>query len=427
MSNLIRSAVVGETIDMRKLLIVCWVACLVGAPLAADWPQILGPDRNGRLSEGLPHALPEDGLQARWKYGVGEGMAGVAVVGDKVVVHHRPGDVERVEALSTENGASLWRSDAPTSYRGGILRDSGPRAVPTIHGDTVVTLGAAGRLRALRLADGTERWSLDLAATFGAPEGYFGFGSSPLVVDAGKRSLVVVAAGGNDAAVVALDLATGDLVWQAEDDRVSYASPVVGTVGGTRQVIAATRQYVVGLEPPTGRTLWRLPFGRRGPSAVGATPVVTGGRVLLTAAYGVGGRLVDLSRPEPTEVWSEGGLASHYPTPIVIAGHIYGVSGREDHRDGELRAFELETGKVLWTEKDYGLAHLVTDGRRLLAQRLDGVVELIAADPQRFRSLGRSRIAATTLRAQPAVSGGVLFVRTTPERDGGEVIAIPLR
>lgn len=95
--------------------------------------------------------------------------------------------MERVEALSKAEGSSLWRSDAPSSYRGGILRDSGPRAVPTVHGDAVVTLGAGGRLRALDLANGKERWSVDLADTFGAPEGDFGFGSSPWVIDAARR------------------------------------------------------------------------------------------------------------------------------------------------------------------------------------------------------------------------------------------------
>ena len=398
-----------------------------GPLLATDWPQIQGPQRNGHVSQGLPGAFPEDGPKIQWRYAVGEGQAGVAVVGDQVIVFHRPGDVERVEALSKADGKSLWRSDAPSSYRGGILRDSGPRAVPAVHGDAVVTLGAGGRLRAVGLADGKERWSVDLAYAFGAPEGYFGFGSSPLVVEVGERSLVVALAGGDGGGVVAYDLASGELTWTAGKDRASYSSPIVATLGGTRQVVAATRLHVVGLAPETGRELWRYPFGRKGPSVVAAVPVVDGDRLLLTAAYGVGGRLLDLSGATPKDVWNEETLSSHYPTPIILGAHVYGISGREDHRDGVLRALDLDSGKILWTEKGYGMAHLITDGKRFLAQRLDGTLELIAADPKTFRRLDRANVVKALVRSQPALSGDLLFLRTTPETGGGEVVALAIR
>ncbi len=412
---------------MKSLSTFLLSVLLTSPLLAADWPQIHGPDRNGHVAQELPKVFPEGGPQVQWRYAVGEGQAGVAVVGDKVLVFHRPGDVERVEALSKADGTSLWRSDAAASYRGGILRDSGPRAVPTVHGDAVVTLGAGGRLRTLDLVSGKERWSVDLADTFGAPEGYFGFGSSPWVGEVGERSLALALAGGDGGGVVAYDLTTGELAWTTGKDRASYSSPIVATLGGVRQVIAPTRLHVVGLQPETGRELWRIPFGRKGPSVVAAAPVVSGNRLLLTAAYGVGGRLLDFSQPKPKEVWAGDGLSSHYPTPIVLGGHIYGVSGREDHRDGVLRALELETGKVLWTEKGYGLAHLITDGQRLLAQKLDGALELFAADPKQFRQLDRTSVAKGPLRSQPALSGGVLFVRTTPEGGGGEVVALSFR
>ncbi|MEM6797305.1 MAG: PQQ-binding-like beta-propeller repeat protein, partial [Acidobacteriota bacterium] len=317
-------------------------ALLGSQPLLAEWPQILGPERNGQVAEPLPTSFPAGGPRALWRYSVGEGMAGVAVAGGKALVFHRPGGVERLEALDAKTGASLWRSDAPASYRGGILPDSGPRAVPTVHGDAALVLGAGGLLRAHSLSDGAERWRVDLADTFAAPEGYFGFGSSPLVLEAGERALVIVPAGGDRSAVVAYDLASGRLAWRAGEDRASYSSPIVATLGGRRQVVASTRMHTVGLEPGSGRELWRVPFGRRGPSVVAAVPVVAGGRLLLTAAYGVGGLLLDFSAArEPQSVWKGDQLSSHYPTPVVLGGHIYGATGREDHGNGQLRALEL--------------------------------------------------------------------------------------
>ena len=412
---------------MKNLLASIALFFLVSVPVAAEWPQILGPDRNGRTSHELPDAFGEGGPEVLWRYGVGQGMAGVAVTGERVVIFHRPGDVERVEALARKDGSSLWRSDAPATYLGGILPDSGPRAVPTIHGDAILTLGAGGRLRAHDLASGKERWSVDLTETFTAPEGYFGFGSSPLVVTVGERELVVVNAGGKDASMVAYDLTTGELVWKTVEDRASYSSPILATLGGQQQVVAATRLHVVGLEPESGRELWRIPFGRRGPSVVAAVPVVSGSRVLLTAAYGVGGLLLEISpQQKPEEVWSGVQLASHYPTPIVLGAHVYGITGREDHGNGQLRALDWATGRVLWSETEYGVAHLISDGRRLLAQRLDGSLELLAVDPIRFRRLDRAKVAGAPLRSLPAYSDGVLYLRTTPDSGKGEVLALGL-
>ncbi|MEM6794303.1 MAG: Pyrrolo-quinoline quinone, partial [Acidobacteriota bacterium] len=77
-------------------------------------------------------------------------------------------------------------------------------------------------------------------------------------------------------------------------------------------------------------------------------------------------------------------------------------------------------------EKGYGLAHLLTDGSTLLAQRIDGTLDLIRADPKGFRRLDSAEVAKTTVRAQPALSDGVLYLRTTPGGGDGEVFALRL-
>ncbi|MEO1370427.1 MAG: hypothetical protein AAFX50_24870, partial [Acidobacteriota bacterium] len=125
---------------LASALVLGLAVCFPGLapPAAADWPGILGAERAGRTAEPLPAALAASGPKILWRTGVGEGMAGVAVAGNRVLVHHRPGTVERLEAFSTVDGASLWRVDAPTDYRGGILPDSGPRAVPTVSSESEV-------------------------------------------------------------------------------------------------------------------------------------------------------------------------------------------------------------------------------------------------------------------------------------------------
>ncbi len=82
--------------------------CAAGGALlcaAADWPQFLGPTRNGVSTEtGLKATWPKDGPPVVWEKEVGEGFSGPAVVGDRVVLFHRVGDEEVVECLGAADG-----------------------------------------------------------------------------------------------------------------------------------------------------------------------------------------------------------------------------------------------------------------------------------------------------------------------------------
>src|SRR5438552_5672515 len=88
------------------VVIAAWLAA--SAVLAGDWPQILGPDRNGKaVGERLLDTWPSAGPQQHWKYPLGSGYAGAAVVGERVVVFHRVGASERIECLDAATGKSL--------------------------------------------------------------------------------------------------------------------------------------------------------------------------------------------------------------------------------------------------------------------------------------------------------------------------------
>src|SRR5262245_32253548 len=114
---------------------------------AGDWPQILGPNRDGKASgERLLDTWPAAGPKILWKFPLGSGYAGPAVVGQRVLVFHRLADKERVECLDATSGKSQWKADFPANYRGGINPDTGPRCVPLIVGDVVYCYGAAGDL-----------------------------------------------------------------------------------------------------------------------------------------------------------------------------------------------------------------------------------------------------------------------------------------
>ena len=146
-------------------LLVAWAALWAASEaVAGDWPQLLGPHRDGRADdERLARSWPSGGPKVHWQYELGNGFAGPAVVGGRVIVFHRTpgagGDVERVEAISTDRGERLWKVDFQATYRGGVNPDLGPRCVPLVHDGRVYLFGAAGDLYCVSLADGKKRWS----------------------------------------------------------------------------------------------------------------------------------------------------------------------------------------------------------------------------------------------------------------------------
>ncbi len=407
-----------------------WLATVAVGASAADWPQILGPDRDAVAHESLPDTLPAQ-LPLQWTLPIGQGYAGPAVVGSRVVLFHRDrsdpsgNDVDIVQAVRLSDGGHLWKTSFPAIYRGGIDPDVGPRCVPIVTGDRVIVFSAAGDLHCLELASGKKQWSRHLYADYRAQEGYFGAGSTPIVVD---NQILVNVGGQRDAGIVAVALETGKTLWQATREGASYSSPVQVRDGKSppKYVLFITRLNALMVDPNNGAVLTRAPFGRRGPTVNAATPIHVGkGRYFLTASYGVGGMLLDLSVKGGPIVWqNEDSIASQYNTPVFHDGFLYGIHGREDLGAAELRCIRAETGQLAWREPDFGVAHLIRLGNRVLALRVDGSLVCFAADPMAFRKLGSWQPTQQICRALPAFSQQRFIFRTNQGGSGGSVLCI---
>ena len=175
----------------RGVIVATVVVSGVATVAAKDWPQILGPTRNGIYAgPEIISSFPRTGPPLLWKRDVGAGFAGPSVVGDRLVLFHRVNNRETVEAMDVLTGKTIWTFDYATAYRDDFGFDEGPRAPPVIANGRVFTHGADGMLHGIDLKTGKMLWSVDTRATFDAPKGYFGVASSP-VVD-GDRVLVNV-------------------------------------------------------------------------------------------------------------------------------------------------------------------------------------------------------------------------------------------
>lgn len=400
----------------RILLAVCLVvqqnAATTSTAYAGNWPQILGPNRNGVAAddERLTAWTKTTGPEIVWQRPVGQGLAGVAVAEDRVVLFHRQDDREVIEALSATDGQQHWEADYPTSYQSGISPDSGPRCVPVIAGARVVTFGAEGRLTCLDLASGDLLWSVGTWNDFQPPAGYFGAGSTPIVAD-GK---VIVNVGARGAGIVAFELANGEVAWKATDDAASYSAPTIAAFDGKPHLFIVTRLQFLGLDLPTGKVRFQIPFGKRGPTVNGATPIVVEDHVFLTASYGIGATLVQLAGETAQQRWNKTDLlASQYVTPVPAEETLYGVDGRDDAGRCHLKAFDALSGKIHWTKRDFGYASVIRAGHKLLLLGTDGDLVLAAADKTAYKEISRNQLFNTTTRALPALANGHLYARDT--------------
>lgn len=402
------------------LVTVLGATSLVLRGAADDWPQYLGAGRDGVYrGAALADSWPAAGPRLLWQRPVGAGFSGPIVVGDKVLLFHRVKNEEVLEAMSVATGAPTWRYAYPTAYRDDFGFDEGPRAVPVAVGGIVYTFGAEGQLHAVGVADGKKRWSEDTFARFKIKKAFFGAAGSPLVED----GRVIANVGGKGAGIVAFEAGTGKVLWTATDDEASYSSGVSATIGGRKLAVFLTRAGLVGLDPTNGAVAFRRPWRARIAASVNvASPIVTSDRVFVSAEYGPGAGLLRVDGSNLVDVWAGlDSMTTHYATPVVSDGILYGYHGRQEFGPS-LRAVELSTGKVRWSQDQFRAGSLILANNRLVIVREGGELVLADATPDAFRVRARAQILPATVRAFPALANGVLYVRNE-----NTLVAIDLR
>jgi outer membrane protein assembly factor BamB len=373
------------------------IALAVGIQGAAyDWPQFLGPERNGVYTGPvLAETWGATGPRVVWRKPIGQGLSGPVVVQGRVILFHRVSNREVVDAFDARTGAAQWQYGYPTAYRDDFGFDEGPRAVPVVADGVVYTFGAEGQLHAIDLATGKRIWSEDTMRRFNVPKGFFGAAGSPLVENG-----------------VAFDAKTGKVLWTATNDGASYSSAIGATIAGRRSAIFLTRNRLVGLDPATGSVQFQRDWRAREAASVNvATPVVVGDLIFVSAEYGPGAAALRVDGSTLTALWaSDEALSNHYATSVYHDGYLYGFHGRQEFGPS-FRAVEFRTGKVRWSQDRFQAGSVTLAGDRLLIVRETGELILAKASPDAFQPLARAHVLPPTLRAYPALADGLLYVR----------------
>ena len=322
------------------------------AALAEDWPGFMGPRRDLHSRETLLDLeFGSEGPPLVWEMERGGGYASPAVQGERLVFTHRVGDEAVIECLEAQTGRRFWQYRYPCTYGGRYIKNGGPRATPQIAGDRVYVHGVEGRLIAFELSTGRILWQRNTTEEFGLQDDFFGVVASPLVV--GDLLIQNVGVPGGDS-VLAFDRHTGRVVWGAgEEWGASCASPVLATLNGRQKLLV----FAGGdSRPPTGG-LFVIDLGRRAVDASfalrsrtyesvnGATPIVHGSRIFLTAAYGVGSVGLEFTADDTLrEVWKNRHLGFQFSTPILQDESLIGIDGVSG-RAGALVRFDPDSGQ----------------------------------------------------------------------------------
>src|SRR5947209_10702333 len=224
-------------------LLVCTAAAAAG-----DWPQWLGPNRDGSSPEKV--APWKEKPTVLWRQPVDEGHSSPVVAVGRVFLHTGVPDKnqEIVTAYDARTGKQLWRQ---TYERVPFLSPfgNGPRATPAVSDGKVYAFGITGVLTCFDAAEGKPLWQVDTLKKFGAKNLLFGMSCSPLV----EGGRVLVAVGAKGASVVAFDKDNGEVAWKSLDDKASYSSPIVFGEGMERQVVFLIGEGGVSLRRAKGR------------------------------------------------------------------------------------------------------------------------------------------------------------------------------
>ena len=387
---------------------------------ASDWPQFLGPSRTGvYVGAPLNEKWPSTGPRVIWRKQVGQGLSGPVVAGTQLILFHRVDDREVVESFDALTGAPKWRHAYQTTYRDDFGFDEGPRAVPVVADGIVYTYGAEGKLSAIDLQTGKLLWNVDAMREFEVDKGFFGAAGSPLVED-GK---VIANVGGRKAGIVAFDAKTGKVIWTATTDAASYSSGIAATMLGRRYAVFLTRAGLVGLDPANGQVRFQRPWrARQAASVNAATPVIVGNTIFVSAEYGPGAGALQFDGTKLVDLWaSDDVLSNHYATSVFHEGTLYGFHGRQEFGP-VFRAVDLQSGKVLWSTPRFGAGSVTLAGNRLVIVRESGELLIAAASPKSFQQIASAQVLPATVRAYPALSDGILYLR-----NDNTLVAVDLR
>lgn len=388
-----------------------------GRVASTYWTDFRGSARDGHYrQQAIRTDWPAAGLTALWKQPIGGGFASFVIAGGRAFTIEQRGAQEVVAAYDVITGREAWTTSWNARFTESMGGD-GPRATPTWADGQLYALGGRGELRALAADSGRTLWRTNILEDAGASNLQWGMSAAPLVVE---DRVIVLPGGGRGRSVVAYDRVTGKRAWSALDDRQAYSSPMLVTLGGTRQILVFSASRLVGLAPDSGEVLWQYPWKTNFDVNASQPLVVGDNRVFLSTGYGTGAAVIELAPAARgftvKEIWRNIRMKNQFTSSVLHEGFIYGLD------ESILACVEAATGDLKWKGGRYGYGQVMLASGHLIVLTEQGELALVRATPERHQEVTSFPAIEGKTWNHPAMSDGYLLVR-----NGNEMAAFDLR
>jgi outer membrane protein assembly factor BamB len=402
-------AMLGRALSRSVVGLVLWLGLV--ATRSANWPQFRGPDGQGHAD--VRQAPTTWGTNVAWKKQIpGNGWSSPIICRDQIFLTTAiPSDSGKQSlhalCLDARSGKTVWSTELFSAVpQRGHQKNSHASATPTTDGEKIYAHFGPYGTAALDL-HGKVLWrntSLNYSSVHGN-------GGSPVLVG---NALIFSCDGASDPFVVALNKATGEVIWKTprtteSKKTFSFSTPLAIEVNGQTQVVSPTSGGVMAYDPRDGKEIWRARY----PEGYSVVPRPVFGRGLVFVSSAFDRPVLYAIRPggkgdvtETHVAWSISKGAPSTPSPLIAGNEIYFVSDA-----GIMTCADAMTGTIHWQERMGGnySASPVLAGGKIYVQSEEGVATVLKPGTV-FEVLSKNDLKERTL-ASYAVDEGVIYIR----------------
>ena len=404
--------------------------------LTGKWPRFRGADFDNINKEKIKliDSWGKGGPKILWKVELGDGHAGAAVYNGRVFVidYDERKKADALRCFSLENGAEVWRR----WYGVNLKQNHGiSRTVPAITNQYIITIGPSCHVMCANPQNGKFLWGIDLAKDYHTEVPLWYTGQCPLI----DNDTAIIAPGA-DALMIAVDCATGKVAWKTPNPdrwKMSHSSVIPMTFQGKKMYVYCAIGGICGISAQgadRGKILWKTDKFK--PSVFAPSPVILNkGQIFVTAGYGAGGALLQLSgggnsfSVSIAQIYKpKDGIASEQQTPIFYKNYLFSVQPKDagESRNQFVCCSPDNCTKILWTSSKtdrYGLGPYILADEKFFILNDDGTLTIAKASVSGFIFSDKAKIIdGVDAWAPLAISDGRLLMR-----DSKQMVCIDVR
>ncbi len=407
-------------ISILNLLLV-----LSYSAFANDWNQWRGQHRDGILKEvSLPSQLPNE-LALKWKTKTGKGYSSPVIAGETVYLLFRQDEMEIVAGYRLTDGKEIWRQSYPAPFKTNqyaVKFGKGPFSTPIVADGKLYTFGVGGILSCFDSQTGELHWRKDFSEkTLDTSHFFVGTAMSPLIED----GVIYIHAGDEKSGkFFALNIENGEEKWHWEGDRPGYASPVMATIDGVRQLVTLTQTMCVGIAAGSGELLWQIPFISEWKENI-ISPIILEKTVIYsgvkrgTIAVTVQKRN---NKWSTTPLWNNDEISMYMSSPVLVNGILYGFS---QYNKGQFFCLDAATGKTHWLSsgRQGQNASIIAAGDWLFGLTTGANLIVFKQGPLAFEIIREYNLAESATWAHPVIIGNRILVKDEDSLASWEIVA----